>query len=449
MNCLVLILVIFSLSAVRCQEVKTSEEVGDSFKLDERGPFWEKIGGGRLENGLRSIHSNSEFNENRNDDDQKLSLKDFLESLAKKYKKPSEEGLGEGLNHEESESKPSKDKSNKSTWTLLDVQRHKHPFEDRNGWVSLDPIPWSVSKISKWQSKYKPTSERPWDNYGPTTTQKPYTYDDEYNRPVSITPPSPYLYHRPTESSDRYDIYYDQGDRLRPTPPPNKYPRPTAYFGHKVHLQAQLPESTGRPYTYHNRKDCKHPNHPYDDIITDGRPSNFPQYNGYETFRRRGSEIDIQTDNSQLNGEGEWVLLSTTKGYKPPRNHQRALAVGSSSEPSQTIRASRGIRLMVLPPLKGSNVNMTTSHGGLLQVESTFESVEQAKQNFDKKQNVLKLKAKRKRRKSVKKNSNSQDSSQNVNEVAQYGDPGAVMAAVGAGMIPATMAMMVPIAMSG
>lgn len=76
---------------------------------------------------------------------------------------------------------------------------------------------------------------------------------------------------------------------------------------------------------------------------------------------------------------------------------------------------------------------MTTSHGGLLQVESTFESVEEAKQNFDHKQNSLKIKAKRKRRKPLKKNANKgvESSSQNVGIVPQYADPGAVMAAVG------------------
>lgn len=76
---------------------------------------------------------------------------------------------------------------------------------------------------------------------------------------------------------------------------------------------------------------------------------------------------------------------------------------------------------------------MTTSHGGLLQVESTFESVEQAKQNFDKKQGTLKIKAKRKRRKTYKKNANKpvENASQKLEGAPQFADPGAVMAAVG------------------
>lgn len=77
---------------------------------------------------------------------------------------------------------------------------------------------------------------------------------------------------------------------------------------------------------------------------------------------------------------------------------------------------------------------MTTSHGGLLQVESTFESVEQAKQKFDKKQNVLKVKGKRKRRKPNKKGNQdptNDSGTKRVDSGPQYGDPGAVMAAVG------------------
>ncbi|XP_066257331.1 uncharacterized protein [Euwallacea similis] len=441
MSYAVVLLTVFCLSVV----VRTEEGedgVGDSLKLADGG-FWGKFAGGRSENAPRSIHSNAEFNSNDRKENSKISLTQFLENFTKKYNK-------DQTTHDPNLRERAKDKANK--WTLMDLQRHNHPFDDRNGWVSLDPVPWSVSKISKWQSKYKPSSERPWDEYDvpEASSQRPYLHEDdlEFNRPISITPPSPYVYHRPTESSDRFDSYYEGGDRLRPTPNPSKYPpRPTAYFGHKIHLETHFPSdsSTQRPYSYHNKKDCKHP---YEDIITDGRPANFPQSNPYETFNRRGSEIEVHSEGHPFNGEGEWVLLSTTKGYKPPRNGARSLSYGATSSPTQTLRASRGVRLTVLPPLKGSNVNMTTSHGGLLQVESTFESVEQAKQQFDKKQNVLKLKGKRKKRKPNKHEvTNDEESSHSV--VPQYGDPGAVMAAVGAGMIPATMAMMVPIAMNG
>lgn len=62
-------------------------------------------------------------------------------------------------------------------------------------------------------------------------------------------------------------------------------------------------------------------------------------------------------------GDGTWVLLSSTKGYStPPRGrlpHQRAL----------TVSTHRSVRLTVLPPENGTN--MTTSHGGLLEVRAS------------------------------------------------------------------------------
>ncbi|KAH1028041.1 uncharacterized protein LOC109543984 [Dendroctonus ponderosae] len=471
MNCAVVFLIVFALRAVESERSsgalrrsfgEATVADGDSLKVEDPGSLWDKSGSERSENGHRSIHTNSNFNSH---EDQELSLKDFLETYAKTHiRRPtySEDASSQSLDkliQEDDASGMSKDKP-KSSWALMNAQKHKHPYEDRKGWVSLDPIPWSVSKISKWQSKYKPSTEGPWDEHIQISSQRPYLQEDDdadFNRPVSITPPNAYMYHRPTESSDRYDSFYDHGSRPRPTPAPTIYPRPTAFYGHKVQVEAHYPSnshsSTGRPYSYHNQKNCNRPNHPFhDDIITDGMPSNFPQANPYDFLRRQGTELEMQSENHSPKGEGEWVLLSTTKGYKPPRNQrQRSLTLGSTSEPTQILRASRGVRLTVLPPLKGSSVNMTTSHGGLLQVESTFESVEEAKQNFDHKQNGLKIKAKRKRRKPLKKNANKgvESSSQNVGIVPQYADPGAVMAAVGAGMIPATMAMMVPMAMAG
>lgn len=57
-------------------------------------------------------------------------------------------------------------------------------------WVSLDPIPWSVSKISKWQSKFKPSTERPWDEHIQISSQRPYLPEDddtEFNRQDPIS----------------------------------------------------------------------------------------------------------------------------------------------------------------------------------------------------------------------------------------------------------------------
>jgi len=49
------------------------------------------------------------------------------------------------------------------------VKRNKYygssTYEDRNGWVTLEAIPWSKSKISKWQAN--PSTQRPWPEIKP------------------------------------------------------------------------------------------------------------------------------------------------------------------------------------------------------------------------------------------------------------------------------------------
>ncbi|XP_076255559.1 uncharacterized protein LOC143193304 isoform X2 [Rhynchophorus ferrugineus] len=391
--------------------------------------FWDKINSGRSPSDRRSIYSHpSELNLENDDGGTRLTLKEFLDYFSRKHSRP--DGSPSIDNDEK---RPNLDDKSKS-WTTVDVHKHSnhHPYEDKKGWVSLEPIPWSISKVSKWQSKYKPASERPWDEYDPVTSSRPFLYDEDFKnkRPVSITPPSPYVYHHPTESSDRYDTYHDRP--MKPGPySQNTYSRPTSPYSHRVHVEAHFPSSgsyssTGRPY-YHNSNDCKHPNHPYDDIITDGMPSNFPQSQQYDALRRKGTEIEIHPETHPFGGDGEWILLSTTKGYKPSRNRQRSLDLGTTSEPSQGLTTTKGVKLTVLPPLKGSNINMTTAHGGLLQVESTFDSVEQSKKKFDQKNNTNKNKTK-KRRKNIKKKFNEQQLT--TVPTVHKADPEAIMAAV-------------------
>lgn len=72
------------------------------------------------------------------------------------------------------------------------LKRNKHfgEQEDRNGWVTLDAIPWSKSKISKWQANTASTTKpwpdgnqvRPWDKFG---GPKPYP-TDYTSRPTGI-----------------------------------------------------------------------------------------------------------------------------------------------------------------------------------------------------------------------------------------------------------------------
>ena len=297
------------------------------------------------------------------------------------------------------------------SWDVVPHQRHNHPYDDKKGWVSMEPVPWSVSKISKWQSKYKPSSPKPWEDY-----------DMEELPPVR---PSQ-SYSRPT--TNNYDVYY-VNDKPESKP---VYHKPTAVYNQKVHV-----DYTNR---YHQKHDenCKHSQKQSDEdeIITDGLPANFPH--PYEASRRHGT--DIHPDTHPLSGEGEWVLLSTTKGYKYPKERQRALKINP-----EAIGARRTVRLTVLPPSKNSKVNMTTSHGGLLQVESTFQTVEQARRQLSKKQKLKKKQSKP--AKPIR-----QVAAPTVTTTTRRNsgpDSSALLAAVGAGMIPATMAMLVPMALGG
>lgn len=71
--------------------------------------------------------------------------------------------------------------------------------DERNGWVTLEAIPWSKSKISKWQANTnpqrpwpemkiwnKPNSEKPWD---PNRPSRPAYVNNEpwlvHNIPVN------------------------------------------------------------------------------------------------------------------------------------------------------------------------------------------------------------------------------------------------------------------------
>lgn len=87
------------------------------------------------------------------------------------------------------------------------------------------------------------------------------------------------------------------------------------------------------------------------------------------------------------------------------------------------------VRLTVLPSLNGTNT--TTSHGGLLEVERTFKTVDESQKEYerDKKTPLTKITSNRPFRHTI---------------VSGNPSNSAILAAVGAGMLPATMAMMIP-----
>lgn len=588
----------------------------DPIRIIEADPIWDEPEPSTTENYL---------NPEENHHSKEAALKQFLTRYAEKVRRKQDKTSMESvplvtkeearnkfatidLEENGDDAKAGKEKS--KAWNLLQVERHRHPYEDKNGWVSLEAVPWSVSKISKWKynanqgnqdnsnkwnddNKFgdRPYSdgdiERPFDSLGnrfpdkrPNFPDRPNNFHDRLNsiydkpsysekpihlpgrpgsfhdsnfpsnfpdrpgsfldrpnnfqdrpnsfpdrlnsfpdrpnnfpdrpnsfsdRPSSANRPNNFPDNRPTSFSNNRpsfqtenrpsfqtdnrpnDFPNDVHDRLtitnnpynsqdeskpynrpswsqkphqpqfeyaphtnyysKPDPYENdftqkpSYTHPSTYFSQKVYVQAH-PHSEGYAPEYgkpwnkhtngHKHEDC---DHKHTEIITDGLPANFPKHTDYAN-RRRGSNDNILPPSHPLNGDGEWVLLTTTKGYKPPkRTGQRSMQIS----PDTQVGAHRTVRLTVLPPLKNSKVNMTTSHGGLLQVESTFQTVEQAQRIYAKRQK-LKQRYSTSTTKRPKRSEKQVSTAQPVSNT----DASSVLAAVGAGMIPATMAMLVP-----
>lgn len=370
-------------------------------------------------------------------------LKSYAEKIREKKRRnttSSEEKIDRVSDVPLEESDDDYDKSKR--WGLINT-RKPNPYEEKDGWVTMDAIPWSSSQISKWQSSHKPKPEyqRP-DNFHFNDFNKPYSNYD-YNRPYS-KPSKP---QKPIYSYDQTPFSVQSQTDLD-----RVYQKPASSYN--IHV-------SNRPTWNEDRKPyitVAYDNYPIDDdrdIITDGKPNDFPtRYvpvrRPYEPLQERPSS-NVHPMTHPQNGNGEWVLLSTTKGYQYPRQkQQRAIAITPNS-----IGVKRSVRLTVLPPDENSKINMTTSHGGLLEVDATFETVEESQKVFSERLQVNKTRPKPTRpilklKKKPIKIQPKTDSSLNLPVIQQDSrmthqpDTSAVLAAIGAGMVPATMAMLMP-----
>jgi hypothetical protein len=322
------------------------------------------------------------------------------------------------------------DKS-KASWNLVDPQQQspKNPYDDRRGWVTLEPMAWSSSHIQKWEPNNRPTWPPPPQDhaqpgYSPWASNRPIqrpsnNYNQPQQQPSDWTTERPWI--RPT---------YDYSPKPQHT---SNYQKPSA------------PHNSQSYYGWNNADQ---------DIITDGKPGQFPA----DTYHKPWNGDYGQTSYSggprptETEGDGQWVLLSSTKGYSIPHRPNRSLQArsisidtvnrpvetlsrtdtmtdGSTDSVSRPMSSKRTVRLMVLPPEKGSQ-NTTTSHNGMIEVDVSRKSVDQEQREFaaralkDSENNVQAF----------------SDRSAKANE-----DRRAVLAAVGAGMLPAaTMAMFLP-----
>lgn len=357
-----------------------------------------------------------------------------------------------------------------NTWNDRYSNKHQsqsqtNPYNDKDGWVTLEAVPWSSSKVSKWHPHSNKFSNK--NSYdSPLSHQPSYEDDDDkYHQafPKPRPPPPPTSHYHDEFNDD----YIDDHPTLKPVytsydpyrqPQTNNRPqnswsqnqntgyekRPT----YKPRPRPQYDYSQSNSNSQQSYDDDRHESneHWYDvdrntpkpwsqDIITDNRPSDFPIRS--PSKRPHSSDRDFtkyRPFSHPESGNGEWVLVSTTKGYqKPTRQGQRAMAPPNIQ--SNDLLSHHTVKLTVLPAKNNTfsydRKPMALSHGGMLEVESSFESVEDSvalassgKKPFAKKRKVF-------RSVPIKKGITSDDGS-------------AVLAAVGAGMVPATMAMLMP-----
>uniref|UniRef100_A0A182JBM6 Uncharacterized protein n=1 Tax=Anopheles atroparvus TaxID=41427 RepID=A0A182JBM6_ANOAO len=360
-----------------------------------------------------------------------------------------------------------------------------HPWNVKDGWVTLEAVPWSESKVSKWHAASVAEVNR---NHGPGKGQHPSHqslgnyWSDDSGEEASRYKPSP----PPSPSSIGASSYYQEGtggdDYGSPygvnRQPPNRLPSPAeSLYNRRRPPYSERPDGDrgSRPTVQPTQLDgwydsTQLQSSPYDsmkayheqtspaasppnrDIITDGRPANFPKYApdqpayaGYGVTSApppqnlRGRPVSYPD-----HGNGEWVLISTTKGYQyPKRRHgQRAITFTPATSTSH-----QTVKLTVLP-MKNA-VDMTTSHNGLIEVSSSTQTVEDAvkqqktKNKHNKRQPLPTSTASPKRKKhSFVEQQGQATYSLMRRDAAQ--DSSAVLAAVSAGMVPATMAILAP-----
>jgi hypothetical protein len=216
--------------------------------------------------------------------------------------------------------------------------------------------------------------------------------------------------------------------------------------------QPQQPSTWPRPQSWGNR--------PLSSVV----------YKGEDDEKHAVPSETAPTDDET----GKWVLLSSTRGYTtaPLASTGRGTRAFKFSPNTISMSTNRGIRLTVLPAINNTS---TLSHGGLLEVDKTFETVDAAANaaNFaalndptviaSSSTNLPPLTIKghknkynnTKRPKPAKQQGNSTSSGGSSGGVRVFtaGQPSptethnrnkALIAAIGAGMLPATMAALVP-----
>ncbi|XP_028034683.1 uncharacterized protein LOC114246390 [Bombyx mandarina] len=342
-----------------------------------------------------------------------------------------------------------------TTWNRLKVKQHKHPFDDKDGWVTLEPVAWSTSKISKWKPNVKKQKPNQW-----TEDDSRLPDDDRFESHQGTGSSYNYQQKRPSLArpgfiNNKLHVPQDYEPELPSKPTFTTWSKPQQ----ASYPSMWAPDDGRRPHKPNCDTDENYTNDEEgyygmsDSVVTDNRPANFPYeyealHQAQSSMQKRplrrptqvvyaGSpEYDSDRSSRPPYSDGQWVLLSTTKGYKN-KKRQRSLNYPAPEDGNDvtTMTSHQAVALTVLPVDK-AHTNMTTSHGGLLEVEKSFQTVEESKRDLDKK-NDLEVAATQ-----IRPNKNRAVRRKIIQNSSP--DSSTLLAAVGAGMVPATMAMVVP-----
>lgn len=400
-------------------------------------------------------------------------LKKFLTDYADKVKKPSDsaaastekkEKLQEILLFDDDEednfplnSQP-EEKYGHQQWGQSNNKKHKYDTDQRydrpnSGWVTMDVIPWSSSKVSKWQGHVQKLPSRPQTDYSrPDYVSVEDFDDDRYN--------SHYRPSRPSYGD------YDEVDRFSSSSSAGGYNKFNKYHDKKPYYDYQT-SASNQNNNYHQQhhhttspgentpnKDIYRPWR--GDIITDNRAPDFPDHHhssAYPNKKRRPASPSSPYDNhsgeshsynynshhphtrptdSPDSGNGEWILVSTTKGYHFPRHGQRAIAMKPPS-----FAGHKSVQLSVTNP-KGSTFSFDSDQHS--QQHLLYGGDQSGEQSMHSTTGTAAP--------PVKKTTTTVQKKKVVKKVFPVKSPGvdgsAVLAAVGAGMVPATVAMLMP-----
>lgn len=388
---------------------------------------------------------------------------DELNRILKRYGEADSEpeSSDKVLTYDTSVGPPSNQDKSKASWNLVDPQQQQSskpsPYDDRRGWVTLEPMAWSSSHIQKWEPNNRPTWPPP-----PQDHEQPSYSPWASNRPIQ-RPSNNNYQQQPQQQQHQYQHNPQQQQQPSDWTTERPWIRPTYDYSSKPQSQGPAHyQKPSAPQNFYGGWNSADP-----DIITDGKPGQFPAdaYHHKPSWNGAGGaggggDYGHQTSYSggprptEAEGDGQWVLLSSTKGYSIPHRPNRSLKSGRSvsidtvSRPLETVSRSdetvmrtaadpvsrpvsskRTVRLMVLPPDKDSE-NVTTSHNGMIEVDVSRKSVDQEQREYA-----------------------ARALEREANDVQVYSDRTAkatddrraVLAAVGAGMLPAaTMAMFLP-----